>query len=93
MNQLQLERKLGKKIVLVGRALSEALTADEMSLVSFWTLIGNRVADRKAKRRVDEGSKYASMTDEEIENEVETEGQSVLNSFGGDARKALDRLL
>ena len=92
MNQQKLEERVKKKVPRGGKALDQVLTADEMALVSFWSYLENRATDRKAKLKK-EPERQPGVTEETIDQEMETEGQAILAQHNGNARRALDSLL
>ena len=98
MDQTKIESKLKKKIQLNGRRLDEVLAPEELALIAFWSYLGNRGTDIKAKRdknkdQEDPPDPYKDLTDDDIDQELEIQGQRILDQFNGDARAALNSLL
>lgn len=91
MDHKQMEAKLGKKVELGGRSLSEVLTAEEYALISFWSYMDNRAADLKAKR-IKEPEQHRDLTEAAIDKRMQEEGQRILDAFNGDAQRALSSL-
>ena len=92
MNQQKLEERVKKKVQLGGKALDQALAPDEMALISFWSQMENRATDRKTKLKK-EPERHPGVTEKQIDDEIEAEGQKVLDQFNGNGRQALDSLI
>lgn len=93
MQQKHIDKKLGRKVKLDGKRLSEVLSEKENHIVSFWTLVENKLIDKETTRRKEQQEEFVPLSEDEFDAKVDEIGNEILSKFNGIHKDAINSLI